>query len=131
MQMTVLPTHRRLQHDMQLIEHEIARQDQTTPNRRLGVHQVHPDPETPHTLRHSPHLGRWLIEHSREHIPASTGNQLLQHRQVHNAPRHPALPLKLPLLLRHAPSQPDTPITGRKQLTVLHPQLRRALKPGK
>ncbi|MBU8819649.1 hypothetical protein KL864_27560, partial [Mycolicibacterium goodii] len=24
------------------------------------------------------------------------------------------------------PSQPDTPITGRKQLTVLHPQLRRA-----
>ncbi|BBY57924.1 hypothetical protein MSAR_10600 [Mycolicibacterium sarraceniae] len=99
MQMTVLPAPRNLQHDMQLIEHEIARQVQPTPDRRRGVHQIHPHPQTPRTLRHSPHLGRWLVEHPREYVPASATPTL-----------SPGTPLLLLLLrFRCGTPPPDQP----------------------
>lgn len=68
---------------MQLAQHEGAGQVETTPDRRLGVHQIDPHPEAPHPLRHLPHLRRRLIQHPRERIAAGVRHQRLEQRQVH------------------------------------------------
>jgi hypothetical protein len=110
-QVAVLPAHRDLQHDMQLVEHQLTGQVETTPDRRLGLHQIDPHPEAPRTLRRHPHLRRRLIEHPREHVPVGVRHQLLQQGHIRTGPGHAALPL--PLFLRHAPSLPDRSIAAR------------------
>lgn len=108
-----------------------ARQVEATPDRRLGIHQVDPHPQTLRSLRPSPDHWRRLIEHPRERIPASVSHQLLKQRQIRTSPEHTALPLPP---FSGAPPANQTPEHYSKTSWLirrsLHHRLRRALFVG-